>query len=105
MKELLVALLSSVCADEQHSRSVDSEQCSDRIELGCEDLEDYQGEGELGERCSNVGAFEGPLSGSYFDELIVREVDRASAVKTQPESVFCMSRLRQKSAAARHTPS
>lgn len=48
-KELLVALLSAEQADQECANSIQSEQGSDRIELGGEDLEYDECEGELSE--------------------------------------------------------
>lgn len=47
IEELLVALLSAIGTDKQHTSAVDGKQRADGVELGGEDLEHDEREGEL----------------------------------------------------------
>ncbi|KXH37567.1 hypothetical protein CSIM01_07495 [Colletotrichum simmondsii] len=66
-EELAVALVPAEDGDEHDGGAVDGEQGADGVELRGEDFEDDEGEGELGEGCAHVGAFEGSLGGADFD--------------------------------------
>lgn len=77
---MLVPLLPSKEAGNEDAGTVEGEQCANRVELRSEDLEDDEGEGELAQSGSDVGAFEGPLCGSDFYELFVRQDDRPGTV-------------------------
>lgn len=76
-EELAVALVAAVGGDEGDGGGVDGEEGADGVELGGEDLEDDEGEGELGEGGAHVGSFEGALGGADLDEpgWVVRVVD------------------------------
>lgn len=100
VEELAIALLATVGADEEHAGAVDGEQGADGVELGGEDLEHDEREGELRERRADVRALEGALCRAHFDQLVVGEVDRARAVQAQAELVFGVARLQR----ARQTP-
>lgn len=67
-EELAVALVAAVDCDEHDGGAVDGEEGSDGVELGREDLEDDEGEGELREGGAHVGALKGPLGGADLDE-------------------------------------
>lgn len=58
-------------------------QCTDAVELLREDLEDDEGEGELGERGAEVGALKGALRGADLDELFLRQDDAACSVLSE----------------------
>lgn len=67
-EELAVALVPPVHGDEEDGDAVDGEEGADGVELGREDLEDDEGEGELAEGGAHVGAFERALGGADLDE-------------------------------------
>lgn len=69
-KELFVALRASKESDDQDPRAVDGEQGPDTVELGGEDLEYHQGEGELGECSSDIGPFKGSLGRAHLHNFI-----------------------------------
>jgi len=69
-KELLVALLSTVQTCKEDTGPVDSKERPNAVELGGEDLQHDEGEGELAEGGPDVGAFEGTLGGAHFLELV-----------------------------------
>lgn len=75
LEELLVALLTSKQAGEEHACTVYCEQGTNGVELGREDLQHNQCEGELAKRCANVGTLEGPLCGPDLHKLIRGEHD------------------------------
>lgn len=82
-EELAVTLLAAEEADDQHPGAIDGEQCSDAVELGCKDLEDDEGEGELRKRRADVGAFESPLGSAHLNDLVLGQGDGAGAVHAQ----------------------
>lgn len=73
-------MLTTEKADYKHPRSVDRKQSTDTVELATEDLEHDEGKGELGQGGANVGAFEGPLGCSNFDNLIGGQRNGSSTV-------------------------
>ena len=79
-EELLVALLPTQEAGEQHAGAVYGEEGADAVELAREDLEHDEREAELRERGAHVGAFERALEGAHFDKLVVGEDHGAGAV-------------------------
>ena len=89
-EELFVALLPPISSDRQHASSVYSEQSTNGVELGGENLQDDEREGELRQRRSYISSLEGALSGSNLDKLIIRQIDRASPVHAQPKLIFGM---------------
>jgi hypothetical protein len=72
---LLHTLLSSEQTDEEDTGSVYREQCANRVELGCEDLEHDERKRELANRGANVGSFKRPLRCSNFHHLSRRQND------------------------------
>lgn len=73
-EELAISLMSPVDGCQCNARPVRGEQRSNGVELGAEDAQHDEGEGELAECSAHVGAFEGALSGADFDELRVGDV-------------------------------
>jgi len=69
-KELLIALLTTVQTCKEDASTIDREERPDAVELGREDLQHDEGEGELAEGGPDVGAFEGTLGGAHFLELV-----------------------------------
>ena len=69
-EELLIALLPTVQTCKEDTCTIYCEECSNAVEFGREDLQHDEGEGELPERCPDVGAFEGALGGAHFLELV-----------------------------------
>lgn len=67
-EELAVALVAAVYGYEHDGGAVDGKEGADGVELGREDLEDDEGEGELAEGGAHVGALEGALGGPDLDE-------------------------------------
>lgn len=84
-EELPVALVAAVDGDQQHAGPVQREQGADGVEVGREDLEDDEGEAELGQGGPHVRALEGALRGADLDELVRGEDDGAGAVHPQME--------------------
>ena len=82
-KKLLIPLLPPQQARQKNAGTVDGEEGADGVELGGEDLEDDEREGELAEGGADVGAFEGALGGADFDEFFVCEDDGAGAVHAE----------------------
>lgn len=76
-KELAVALLATEETDAEHSSPVDGEERSDAVEFRGENLENDQGERELGQCGADICSLEGPLSSAHFDDL-VRGQDRGA---------------------------
>ena len=70
-EELAVALVATVDGDEEDGGAVDGEEGADGVELGGEDLEDDEGEGELAEGGAHVGALKGALRGSDLGQPFV----------------------------------
>ena len=68
-EELLVALLTSKQTGEQDARSIHREQGPDAVELGREDLEHDEGEGELADGGTHVGALKRALCRANFHQL------------------------------------
>lgn len=94
VEELFVPLLSPVRADEQDAGTIHGEQRADGVEFRGEDLEDDEREGELRQRGPDVGAFEGALGRTHFDQLVVGQVDGPRAVHAQTVLVLCVAWLR-----------
>jgi len=69
-EELLVALLATVQTCKEDASAVNCEESPDAVELGGEDLQHDEGEGELAEGGPDVGAFEGALGCADFLELV-----------------------------------
>ena len=69
-EELAVALVAAVDGDEQDGGAVAREERPDGVELRGEDLEDNQGEAELRQGRSHVGALERALRGADLDEPV-----------------------------------
>lgn len=67
-EELPMTFVAAVHGDEHDGGAVDGEEGADGVELGGEDFEDDEGEGELAEGGPHVGAFEGALGGADLDE-------------------------------------
>lgn len=82
-EELAVPLLAAQQGDDQHAGAVDGEQGADAVEFRREDLEHHEGEGELRERGPDVGAFEGALQRTDFDQFGGGEDDGAGAVQAE----------------------
>lgn len=83
-EELAVTLLAAEEADDEHAGAVDGEQGPDAVELGGEDLEDDEGEGELRQRRADVGPLERPLGSAHVDDLVLGQGDGAGSVHAQP---------------------
>lgn len=66
-EELAVALVAAVHGHDHDGGAVGREEGAGGVELGREDLEDDEGEGELGEGGAHVGAFKGALGGADLD--------------------------------------
>lgn len=86
-EELLVPLLPPEPAGGEDAGAVGGEQGADAVELGGEDAQDDEGEGELRQRGADVGAFEGALGGAHFDQLAGRQDDGAGAVVAESVSI------------------
>lgn len=71
VKKLAIALVAAEDGDQEDGAAVGSKKRADGVELAGEDLEDDQGEGELGEGGAHVGAFKGALGGADFGESTV----------------------------------
>ena len=69
-EELLVALLPPQEADEQDARPVEREEGAYRIELAREDLENYQGKGELPESGADVSTLKRSLRSPNLDQFL-----------------------------------
>lgn len=87
-EELAVALVAAVDGDEHDGGAVDGEEGADGVELGREDLEDDEGEGELAQGRAHVGALKGALGCADLDEFIGGEDYGAGAVEAEVEVVF-----------------
>lgn len=61
--------MSSVDGNQRDARAVRGKESADGVELGGEDAQDDQREGELAERSPDVGALKGPLCGTDLDEV------------------------------------
>ena len=70
-EELAVALVAAVDGDEEDGGAVDGEEGADGVELGREDLEDNEGEGELAEGGPHVGALKGALGSPDLSESVM----------------------------------
>jgi hypothetical protein len=92
-EELPIPLLSPIRTHSQHPGAVYGEERADAVEFAGEDLEHDEREGELRQRRADVGAFEGALCGPDLDELVVGEVDGASAVEAQPVFILRVAAL------------
>jgi hypothetical protein len=77
-------LLPSKQADEQDSRSVDSKESSNGIELRGKDLEYDEGERELSYRCPNVRALKRSLRSTYLHKFIASKYNRTSPMLAEP---------------------
>ena len=75
VEKLSIPLLPAIGTDQKQSDSVSREKSADGIELRGKDLEDHEGEGELGEGGADIGAFKCALCGADLDELVVCKVD------------------------------
>lgn len=69
LPQLRLTLLPPEQADDQDASAIDSKQRADGIELGGENLKDYQGKRELPDRCADVGALEGALCRPDLNQL------------------------------------
>jgi hypothetical protein len=104
-EELSIALVASVYRNEQDPTPIRRKQCANAVELGREDLDHYECEGELAECRAYICAFEGALSCADLDEsvfaesdvfravierdkLLWSENDRTSAMESKMEVVF-----------------
>ncbi len=68
VEELAVAFVAAVDGDEQDGGAVAGQQGADGVELGGEDLEHDEGEGELRECGTHIGALEGALGRADLDQ-------------------------------------
>jgi hypothetical protein len=69
-EELLVSLRAAEESDDEDTGAVYGEQSSNTVELGGEDLEHHEGEGELGQGGSDIGTLKGPLGCAYLNDFI-----------------------------------
>lgn len=68
---------------EEDPGAVDREQGADAVELGREDSQNHEREGELRQRRADVCAFERSLGGAHFDQLLRRQDHGSSAVESK----------------------
>ena len=88
-KELFVTLRATEETDDQNPGAVDREQSPDTVELGGEDLEDHEREGELGESGADIGTLEGALGRAHFHNLVRGQDCGASPVHSQAITIPC----------------
>lgn len=69
-KELFIALGATEETNDQDSCAVYREQRPYTIELGGEDLEDDEGEGELRQSGPDIGTFKGTLGCTHFHDFV-----------------------------------
>lgn len=69
-EKLSISLRAAEQPNDEDSATVDSKERTNTVELGGEDLEHDEGEGELGEGRADVGTFKGPLSSADLDDFI-----------------------------------
>ena len=86
-KELLIPLLPPEPARAEDAGTIDREQGTNTVELGREDAQNDEREGELRQRGPDICAFEGPLSGADFDQFAWRQDDGAGAVEAEVVSI------------------
>lgn len=86
-EELLISLLTTEQTDDEHAGAVDGEQSTDTVELAAEDFEHHQGKRELRQSRANIGAFESPLRGPDFDNLVGGQGHRTSPVQAETVTV------------------
>lgn len=67
-KELSIALVATIRADQQDSRAKRGREGSDGVEFRGKDLEHNQGKGELAQGSAHIGTFKGPLSSANLDQ-------------------------------------
>lgn len=86
-EKLPIALMAAQQARAQDAGAVHGEQRADAVELGREDLQHDEREGELAQRGAHVRAFERALQRPDLDELRRREDDGARPLQAQMEVV------------------
>jgi hypothetical protein len=72
-EELAIPLVTTEETDQEDAGGVDREQGPDAVELGGEDFQDDEREGELRQGRPDVGAFKGSLGGTHLDNLVRRQ--------------------------------
>jgi hypothetical protein len=82
-EELSVSLRAAEKTDYEDTGAVYGEKGSDTVELGGEDLEHNEGEGELREGSADVSTFEGSLSSAHFNDFVCCQHCRAGSVHSQ----------------------
>lgn len=87
---MLVPLMPPEPSGEEDTGAVDGEQGADTIELGREDSQNDESEGELRQRRADVCPFERPLGGPDFNQLLRRQDHGSSAVESKVIPISCV---------------
>lgn len=69
-KELSVSLRAAEKSDDENTRAIYREQSPNTVELGGENLEHDEGEGELRKSGSDIGPLKGALGRAHLNHLI-----------------------------------
>lgn len=88
-EELSVSLRAAEKSDDENTRAVYREQSPNTVELGGEDLEYDEGEGELRKGGSDIGPLKGALSRAHLNHFIRGQHSRAGSVHSKAITIRC----------------